>query len=241
MTTVITTFSKDGYDLYGRKMISTWLKYWPENYRLTVYVENYLLDEKDDRLSSLEIYDVCQGLAEFKEQSLKLDQKKSRVDKTIKWCYKVYAIKHALSVDDAYLIFLDGDTYTRDHIPRNLAADLVGNNLFAVHFEKLKHGLHFETGLVVFNLRHEKKRWLQDIITAAYDDLEIYNMIKTWDGFWLAHLYQEYSLPVKNLSAGCSGVFCNPLIKGKLVHDVGTKKYRLAGYDKFTGRKNESR
>jgi hypothetical protein len=62
-------------------------------------------------------------------------------------------------------------------------------------------------------------------------------MIKTWDGYWLAHLYKKYNLPVKNLSLGCAGVFCHPEIKGRLVHNVGTQKYLKSGYDKFTGRK----
>jgi hypothetical protein len=237
MTTVITTFSKDGYDLYGHKMISTWLKHWPKTHKLNVYVENYSLDEQDDRITSLEIYDLCPDLVGFKEKSYKLTEKKSKIDKTIKWCYKVYAMQHALSSNDDYLIFLDGDTHTLSDIPTNIAETLVENNLFAVHFENLKYGLHFETGLVVFNLKHEKKEWLKKILTSAYNSLEIYKMKKTWDGYWLAHLYKEYKLPVKNLSAGCSGVFCHPAVKGKLVHNVGTHKYLNSGYDKFTGRK----
>lgn len=237
MTTVITTFSKDGYELYGHQMINSWIKFWPKNFKLNVYVENYSLDEQDERITTLEIYEVCPKLNDFKKNSLTLDQKKSRIDKTIKWCYKVYVMEHALSIDDDYLIFLDGDTRTLDMIPENFSQALVGNDLFAVHFENLKHGLHFETGLVVFNLRHKKKDWLKNILTSAYNSLDIYNMPKTWDGFWFAHLYKTYDLPVKNLSIGCSGVFCHPLVRDKIAHDVGTKKYLKSGYDKFTGRK----
>lgn len=238
MTTVVTTFSKDGYDLYGHNMIETWIKYWPSSYRLVVYTENYSIDEKDPRITEINLLEVCPKLIEFKVKSrLMTDQKKSRIDKTIKWCHKVYAIQHALSLDEDYLIFLDGDTYTKNNVPKDLSKNLVEDYLFAVHFERLKDGLHFETGLICFNLNHDKISWIKNILTDAYDTLEIYKMKKTWDGFWFAYLYSKYNLPVRNLSDKCVGVFCNPLIKNILVHDVGTGKYRNAGYDKFTGRK----
>jgi hypothetical protein len=240
MTTVVTTFSKDGYDLYGHRMIATWLKYWPQNFKLKVYTENYSLLEKDPRLSEIDLINTCPSLTLFKEKSQQLcNQKQSRIDKTIKWCHKVYAMKHALSFDDDYLIFLDGDTYTIDFVDKTLPGNLVKDFLFSVHFERLKYGLHFETGLICFNLKHTQIELLKNNITTAYDSLEIYNMEKTWDGFWLAHMYHKYNLPVRNLAENCAGVFCNPLVKKILVHDVGTEKYKKAGYNKFTGRKND--
>jgi hypothetical protein len=240
MTIVITTFSKDGYELYGHRMIDSWIKFWPEGYQLIVYTEGYDIVEKDPRITCIDINEACPDLDSFKKRSHELSDryKKSTIDKTIKWCHKVYAVGHALNTEHDYLIFLDGDTYTKKSINRTFPAQLVGDNLFAVHFERLKHGLHFETGLIVFNLRHPDIEWLKNILTTAYDSLEIYSMPKTWDGYWFAHLYTKYQLPVADLSRQGSGVFGHPLVKPYLQHDVGTKKYRVAGYDKFTGRKH---
>jgi len=238
MTRVLTTFSKDGYELYGHRMISSWIRYWPQEYNLLVYTEDFDLDEKDPRIEEVNLFEVAPALIKFKERSLQLtNQKKSKIDKTIKWSHKVYAMQHALTYDSDYLMFLDGDTYTKDRIDKKLAGNLVGDQLFAVHFERLKHGLHFETGLICFNQQNRQIDWFRNIMTEAYDTLEIYNMPKTWDGYWFAYLYDKYRLPVKNLSENCSRVFCNPLINGILVHEVGTQKYQAAGYDKFTGRK----
>jgi hypothetical protein len=234
---VITTFSRDGYHLYGQRMIRAWLKHWPKNSRLTVYTEGYKLLETSDRIDEIDINESCPNLEKFKQASWQLDQPKEKIEKTIKWCHKVYAIQHALKNQKNYLIFLDGDTYTKNNVPEDFPKKLVVDNLFAVHFENLKHGLHFETGLIVFNLKHEKIKWLIEILTTAYDSLDIYNMKKTWDGFWFSHLYEKYNLPVVNLSGNRQGVFCNPLVKELLVHDVGTQKYLKAGYNKFTGRK----
>lgn len=241
MTTCITTFSKDGYELYGHRMIDTWINFWPEDYRLIVYTEGYDIVEKDPRICCIDINSACSGLEEFKTRSRQLADtyKKSTIDKTIKWCHKVYAIGHALNTEQDYLIFLDGDTYTKKSIDPTFPGQLVGNNLFAVHFERLKYGLHFETGLMIFNLSHAKIPWLKSTVTSAYDSLAIYSMTKTWDGYWFAHLYDQYQLPVVDLSRQGAGVFGHPLVKPYLQHDVGTKKYRLAGYDKFTGRKHD--
>lgn len=243
MNRVITTFSRDGYELYGHRMIKSWLEFWPDDYTLDVYTESYKLDEKNSRITNIDLLESSADLVSFKSRSEELlkqatDPKQiTRIQKTVKWCHKLYAIKHALATAGDYLLYLDGDTFTRSKISGSLIKQLVNNNLFAVHFETLKGLLHFETGLVAFNQTHPMMSLFQSQITSGYDNLDIYNMPKTWDGFWLAHLYKTMNLPVKNLSENCQGVFCNSLIKGKIIHDVGTHKYANAGYNKFTGKK----
>jgi len=242
MINVITTFSKDGYELYGNRMIDSWLKFWPSNYTLTVYTEGYTLSQTHSRLKTLDINEKCPNLKLFKDNSERLlttsDKKyNNKIKKTIKWCHKVYAMAHAIKNNSGYLIFLDGDTETLGKVNPAFAETLVGNNLFAVHFEKLKGKLHFETGLVVFNLSHHFSNWLANELTNAYDSLKIYNLHKTWDGYLFADLYQQHKLPVKNLGEGTSGVFSHPEVRRCLKHYVGPKKYEGKGFDRYTGKK----
>ncbi len=247
MTIAITTFSVDGYELYGKRMIETWLKYWPDNYRLVVYTEGYNLEERDKRLLELDINQACPDLEKFKTESKKLindpENKKlqNRVSKTIKWCHKVYAMEHALKNNlTDYLIFLDGDTYTKNIVDADLAAKCTKNHLFSVHFEKLKHGLHFETGFISFNKKHRQMPLLITEMLKDYNNLNIYKHQKTWDGYWFAHLYATFKLDVLDLSKGASpGVFGNPLLKGTLVHEAGNDKYKNSGYNynRYSGRK----
>ena len=70
MTVCITTFSRDGYELYGHRMVDTWLKFWPKDFKLMVYVEDFSLTEFDRRLISVDLNDSCPGLIKFKENSL---------------------------------------------------------------------------------------------------------------------------------------------------------------------------
>lgn len=245
MTEVVTTFSKDGYDLYGHRMIQSWIKFWPSNYRLIVYTEDFDIDEQDERITVINLNLECQDLIEFKKQSYLIEQsledkkKIARIQKTVKWSHKVFAISHALNnCQTDFLLFLDGDTYTKTTIDKSLVSDLVENNLIAVHFENLAEGLHFETGLLAFNLNHPQMQKFKQLYTSGYKDLSIYDQKKTWDTFWLVKLYQDYNLEIKDLSKKKkSAVFGNPLIYNKIIHDVGTKKYSDAGYNKFTGKR----
>ena len=239
---VITTFSQDGYDLYGKNMIKSWLQHWPNSSELIVYTEGYTLEEQDYRLSERDLDATCPNLKIFKEASklfINSANPKSRrkVDKAIRWSHKVYAISDALNIDTDYLIFLDGDTTTKNIVPPTLARDLVGNHLFAVHFETIKGMTHFETGLIAFNMRHPQMPILKRELQAGYDNLEIHRLEKPWDGFWFAHLYKKYNLDVRNLANG--GVFSNPLVKNILSHDVGKEKFQRQdnAYDKYSGRK----
>lgn len=243
-TTVVTTFSIDGYELYGKKMIDTWLKYWPNNISLTVYTEGYTLTENDSRLAALDINYCCPTLNKFKEESLKLidpnnKKTKSRISKAIRWSHKVYAMSHALNnCNTKYLIFLDGDTYTKNTVPATLAESLVKNHLFAVHFEKIQGMLHFETGLICFNMNHPQIEILKRELQKGYDTMKIHSIHKPWDSFWLVYLYQTFNLDVLNLAINSYQVFGNPLIKNILVHDVGKEKFHNKNYDKYSGRKN---
>lgn len=244
MTVCITTFSRDGYELYGHRMIESWLQFWPTDFKLIVYVEDFSLTERDDRLIPVDLNGSCPGLIKFKENSLEMlknslgKRETRRIQKTIKWSHKVFAIDHALkNIKDKFIIWLDGDSYSINPVSQNLPSMLIQDHLMAVHFEILKTKLHFETGLVVFNQHHSQKQLLSDILTSGYDNLDIYSMAKTWDGFWLAHLYDKFKLDVLDLSKNGRGVFGNINVRSILKHDVGSTKYRQAGYNEFTGRK----
>lgn len=243
-TLVITTFSEDGYNLYGKKFIDTWCKYWPENYILRIYAEHELV-VSDTRVEVVDLHTASPELVNFKEYSYKLSEstkdKKLRNNyyRTVKWCHKVYAIKHALQ-DKRYnhLIFLDADTETTKQVPENTLEPLTDNCLFAVHFESIKGNRHYETGLIIFNYEHHQIQILRDHATDDYNDYSIYKLSRPWDGFWFPILQQRYNLEVRDLADGkFRGVFTHPDVKNILVHKVGKKKYHGTDYNKYTGKK----
>lgn len=241
-TLVITTFSEDGYHLYGKRMIDTWCRYWPADYTLRLYVEHNLVVD-DPRVEIVNLHDASKALVDFKtryyEQAKNTKDKKKRnkILKTIKWCHKVYAIEHALNSDHDHLIFLDADTYTRTKVPSGQLETLVGPNLFAVHFEHLQGMPHYETGLIIFNKKHNQIQDLKENLTIAYNTGEIFQLPKSWDGFWFAELHARRKYSVLDLAGGRrTGVFTNPKVRDILVHEAGKRKYQGTNYNKYTGK-----
>jgi hypothetical protein len=249
-TLVITTFSRDGYELYGQRLIETWIKYWPkEGYRLRIYVEHEFSVD-DDRVELVMLNEVSESLIKFKNKcthdleaiaDVKANKKsRNRILKTVKWCHKVYAMQHALNNNQhEHVIFLDGDTYTKDHVTRGALEALSNDCLFSVHFETLYSMRHYETGLIIFNCAHTQIADLKSHITDAYDTGEIFKLPKSWDGFWFALLAERRSYQVTDLAGGhFSGVFTNPTVKSILVHEAGNDKYEGKGFNTFSGLRN---
>ena len=249
-TLVITTFSQDGYELYGRRLIETWIKYWPqEGYRLRIYVEHEFTVD-DSRVELIMLNEASESLVKFKNKckhdleamdDVKANKKtRNKILKTVKWCHKVYAMQHALN-DNQYghVIFLDGDTYTKDYVIKGSLETLAANCLFSVHFETLYSMRHYETGLIIFNCAHEQMADLRINITQAYDTGEIFKLPKSWDGFWIAILAERRRYTVIDLAGGrFGGVFTNPTVKRIMVHEAGNDKYEGKDYNTFSGLRN---
>ena len=223
-TLVITTFSEDGYHLYGKRLIKTWCRYWPtEGYTLRIYAEHDLQVD-DPRVEVINLNDVSPKLLAFKDycntqltelEDIKKNRKqRNKLLKTVKWCHKVYCIDHALQTEVDQLIYLDGDTYTINQVDPGVLEELVTDNLFSVHFEKLQGMTHYETGLIIFDFP------------------------KSWDGFWFAILHKRREYEVIDLSYGrFRGVFANPTVRPLLVHEAGNAKYDGQDFNTFSGRK----
>jgi hypothetical protein len=225
-TLVVTTFSEDGYHLYGKRLIETWCRYWPtEGYTLRIYAE-HTLEVDDSRVEVINLNEVSPKLLKFKDycsrrmdslSDIKANKKqRNKVLKTVKWCHKVYCMEHALQSSDNHLIFLDGDTYTINKINQGVLESLSSNSLFSVHFETLQGMPHYETGLIIFNKNHAQIDDLKEHITSAYDSGEI------------------FEFPA---GGRFSGVFTNPTVKPLLVHEAGNDKYEGKGFNTFSGRK----
>ena len=66
--TVVTTFHKQGYDTYGKRMIETFLKNWPSNIKLYVYAEDCNVTESAPNLIVKDLHESSKELVAFKNQ-----------------------------------------------------------------------------------------------------------------------------------------------------------------------------
>lgn len=64
----VTSFNEAGYKTYGREMIITFLKFWDKNINLVVYVENFMPDIEDNRITYIDLEKASSELVAFKEK-----------------------------------------------------------------------------------------------------------------------------------------------------------------------------
>ncbi len=125
---VITSFSASGYQRYGKDFVDSWLKYWPNSIRLTVFYEG---DESE--------FDMVQGISwhpiesvEFLtdylanlrfpiQQGLVGDHYDINFD--ARMCRKVFMQVHAARLYRGKVFWIDGDSVTHKHVPERFLDD----------------------------------------------------------------------------------------------------------------------
>ena len=128
---VVTTFHKTGYDLYGKRMIQTFLQNWPKEIDLYVYHENVIPSEQANNLILRDLEESSPELVAFKnkwkndpkanggvaDSSTTNDKKAFKWD-AVRFAHKVYAIFHCAKNCDADILFwMDADTVCHSPIP----------------------------------------------------------------------------------------------------------------------------
>lgn len=133
--TVVTTFNSSGYEIYGRKMIQTFLQNWPTDVNIRVYAEDCQVTETAPNLTVLNLNDSCPDLVKFKNtwigvpkangdvsndpvRSQRRDSGKGFKWDAIRFSHKVYAIFHAAQTCQSnWLLWMDADMVCHSPIP----------------------------------------------------------------------------------------------------------------------------
>jgi hypothetical protein len=64
----VTTFNRDGYEQYGRRMIESFDRYWPKDVPLYCYAEEFKPDPASRRIVVVDLLSACPELVAFKER-----------------------------------------------------------------------------------------------------------------------------------------------------------------------------
>ena len=68
---VFTTFHKEGYEKYGKRMIQSFDSNWPEEVELHVYCEDVKPKQKSKRIIYKDLHKSCPDLVSFKKRHRK--------------------------------------------------------------------------------------------------------------------------------------------------------------------------
>lgn len=245
---VVTSFNLSGYELYGKRFISSFHENWPSSAALV------LTSEDEEVLSSLK--------QEFKDSLIvslnNIDQKRfeARFEKyngfvKIRYClfrkklveydYRYDAQKFAKKTfallssrpywsDYLYLIWVDADTITHSTISNDELYEICSNSEEIGYLGRSK--MHSECGVMVFNLESRRTKVFVQTLALIYK-VGLFRFLNEYhDSFVfdkLRHVFSSFPIQLKFVNWNTNDVTSHPLINSHwgrfLDHLKGQRKY----------------
>lgn len=221
--TVVTTFNQQGYNVYGRRMITTWLETWPKDVELWVYAEDCPIDIKADNLRIWDLHEASAELVAFKHRWRDVPKANGDIGpgserKAFKWqavrfAHKVYAIFDAARrCQSDWLIWMDADmvchsAIDKDRLQQFFPADR--DLCYAGRSNKFS-----ECGLYGINLGSTRALDFLARFQHYYDDAEsgIFTLSEWHDSFVFDAVRSQFALRELNWSSGLINGEGHPLI-----------------------------
>jgi hypothetical protein len=235
MTTVITTFSKEGYSVYGKRWIASVIKNWPADTRVVIYTDFDLAAPADNFV--IKQFDAeFPYHSEFKELVINnftgVEKAIGIGHKTIKFSFKGFVIcKELLIAEGDYLVWLDGDAETINPITNNTLHDIVEDKFLACQQEK--NFQHVESGVLFFNISHRLTKEFAIVLEEYYFNKKLFKLKKPYDGYVIADILKNKKYKYKDLNeqfkcqdkkSKKEDTFLHPLLKKHFVHWIGAVK-----------------
>ena len=252
--TVITTFPPNRWDIYAKRMLESFIEYWPDDVELHVYYEKVLPPIQHERIKYFDIEAVNPGLVKFKQkhkddpvangelqeipngvrrlpEAGKNDKGKgSFLWDAVRFSHKTFAVYHAINhVKTDCLLWLDADTYTFRPIPKQFVLDLLPEDKMVNYLGRNKN--YPECGWVTYNLKHQYTKVFVDAWINLYNTDNIFKELEWHDSylFWevLKRVAPDQGVDI-GAGAGVEGhhVFINSVLGDYIDHMKGKRKVK---------------
>lgn len=248
---VITTLHEDGYNLYGKEYLLTWLKHFPKDWSIDYYAEDHT-PNFESKINVLNFKNECNNWNDYyiaikKEVELldsSVDKKSiNRLKKALRWSFKMFTLLHALKTSSSrYLIWLDSDVYATEPPKKDWIETCLNGKCIAGQHEFIKGALHIESGILIIDLHHKDKNKIIEWIEDGYVKRKILLESKPWDGFWLAKMFSSKTVEcnaVKMLHLDSRSKMTKNNTGCWLIHNVGDNKFNNL-YNGRSGRKENT-
>jgi hypothetical protein len=241
-----TTFNDNGYDLYGKTWIETFVKianYYP-SIKAKIYYEGRQPPIVHPNITYVSFTKEIPYHKVWKDQL----HKRSNHDEYVKtmierFSYKSFVIQDVLNKHtDDYLIWLDGDCVFKAADYSNFPKNLLGDKFLACQVEENHDLNHVESGILIFNGKHPDTQRFNERFIKNYTFEELLPMGQPYDGFVVFRSLLMSGLEYVNLNDGYGrgGIqsdpnctFQHPDIKIKFIHNIGwTGKHQYENWEK---------
>lgn len=233
--TVVTTFSKENWEIYANRSIATWIKYFDSNVKFQFHCDwEPILDPRITYVHSS--LDKESFLSRNYSVNRNHPDRKTIEGYATKWdvyCHKVFAQCEAgISADTDLLLFLDADVACLAPITPELLISLIEDN-FCGFVGRDSPGT--ETGFILYNLNKDPDRAFFKKFINIYINDTIFEF-EQWDDCYIFDYCRISSdLSFKNLS-GKYSYFLDPIAVGSLGDYFDhwlSKKSKRQGASKF--------
>ena len=227
---VVTTFHKQGYDTYGKRMIETFLKNWPSNIKLYVYAEDCNVTETAPNLIVKDLHASSSELVAFKNKwrnvpkangdvsadpirSKRKDSGKGFKWHAIRFAHKVYSIfSCAKECNTEWLMWMDADTVCHSPITLETLDRLIPNKIDICYLGR--QGKYSECGLYSIALGSPFAQNFLREFQRMYDEAEdgIFQLDEWHDSFVFDAVRNKIETIEHNWSSGIIKGEGHPLI-----------------------------
>ena len=252
--TVITTFPPNRWQAYAKRMIESFIKFWPAEVNLHVYYEKEKPNIVNDRIKYINLEDVNPELVAFKNKHKddpvacgelqeipggvrrlpnagdKDRNKGSYLWDAVRFAHKTFAVAHAIKNSNTdNVLWLDADTYTFRPIPLQFIFDLLPAEKLVNYLGRGK--TYPECGWVMYNCNHNKIHDFIDTWTKLYTTDNIFKELEWHDSylFWqvLKRVAPDQGVDIgKGAGAEGNHVFINSALGQYIDHMKGKRKIK---------------
>ena len=209
---VVTSFKISDYNVYARRFVESWVKFWPKNIKLTVYYDGGKLPKdviKEKNISYVSL-DKNTDLNSFKAKNAQFNGGKPynyRMD-VVKFSHKVFAlcdhVKYMSSRKDmGWLCWIDSDVITTKKVDNNFLNLVFPDTSDVVHLGREGIIDYSETGFIGFNLNYNRAHEFLRDWRGLYTSNEILGLREWTDAFSferLLNLHKNHGINAYNLS-----------------------------------------
>jgi len=224
---IITSFDQRYYDIIGRESLESWLRYWPADMCITVYVEELVLPHHP-RVQQIGFDQLPPEYHAFQATPAK-----GRVHTFAKkaWCFI-----HAMMTSTAdRIMWLDADVLTSDAIERSLLETIMPDSVLSTHmavrYSHDKQGrsgswLVPETGVFVINTQHKSFQQFRYEYRRRYVENNSGGLRRFYDNDVYGATLDTVNAPVLDLCAALKKPYKTPLkhtVLGPYLHHYKAK------------------
>ncbi len=219
----VTTFSREGYQVYGKRFINSFVEFWPESVGLNVFYEG----EKPADANPKCIWhplDADPDRKAFMEQYQDIDPKDYRKC-PVRFCHKVFAVTSDRVTDAQYRMWIDADCETFHKVgPANIAAVCPDAGRLGSFLGRPYHR-HTETGFWAVDREASGDEFLDDL-RRMYTSGELFNLRELHDCMafdTVLRRFEKAGYRFRNLCKGARGldVFEQSPLKEFIRHNKG--------------------